>query len=149
MKPMPPWRAMAMARRASVTVSMAEATIGIFSAILRERQVRVSVCVGSTEDLPGRSRTSSNVKASGMGPSIIKTPMIQKSALKRKSPAICAGLDKGAYVANRFHQGSLYFRGTAERNQVAGGGRIFRRLCQRENSDTNVWCNRRRFKFGD
>ena len=71
MKPMPPWREMAIARRESVTVSIAAATIGIFSEILRERQVRVSACAGSTEDLPGSSSTSSNVNPSGIGPSII------------------------------------------------------------------------------
>ena len=75
MKPMPPWRAMAMARRESVTVSMAAATMGMFSAILRERHVRVSACAGSTEDFPGSSSTSSNVSPSGMGPSIIDSPV--------------------------------------------------------------------------
>ena len=56
MKPMPPWRAMAMARRASVTVSMAAATMGMLSEILRERQVRVSACVGSIDDFPGQQQ---------------------------------------------------------------------------------------------
>src|ERR1700752_2671520 len=69
--PIPPWRAIAIARRESVTVSIAAATMGIFSGTLRARQVRVSACVGSTEDLPGSSRTSSNVSPSGMAPSII------------------------------------------------------------------------------
>jgi hypothetical protein len=53
--------------------------------------------------LPGSSRTSSNVSASGIGPSIIKTPIIQKRALERKSPATMAGLKEVADVANGLH----------------------------------------------
>src|SRR5215469_4463209 len=68
---MPPWRAIAIAKRESVTVSIAAATIGMLRGILRVKQVRVSASVGNTDDLPGSKSTSSNVKPSGMAPSII------------------------------------------------------------------------------
>ena len=64
MTPMPPACAMAMAILASVTVSMAEAMIGILSEISRVRRVRISASDGSTSDNPGVSRTSSKVSAS-------------------------------------------------------------------------------------
>ena len=69
-KPSPPCRAMAMARRDSVTVSMAAETSGMFSEILRVSCVCVFTSVGSTEDFPGTSSTSSNVNPSRIGPSI-------------------------------------------------------------------------------
>src|SRR5271154_3550459 len=69
MIPMPPWRAMAMARRDSVTVSLAAEARGILIVSLRVNCVAVSTSVGITEDLPGRSSTSSNVRPSRMGPS--------------------------------------------------------------------------------
>ena len=62
---MPPACAMAIAILASVTVSMAEATTGIFSVIPRVMRVRISTSDGSTSDSPGLSSTSSKVKASG------------------------------------------------------------------------------------
>src|SRR5579863_3784647 len=68
--PSPPWRAMAIARRDSVTVSIAAETSGMFSEILRVSCVLVSTSVGRTEDFPGTSSTSSNVKPSVIGPSI-------------------------------------------------------------------------------
>src|SRR5256885_9779382 len=46
--PMPPWRAMAIAKRDSVTVSMAADASGIFRGSLRVKQVRVSVDRKST-----------------------------------------------------------------------------------------------------
>ena len=64
MTPMPPACAMAIAISASVTVSMAEATIGMLSAISRVMRVRMSTSDGSTSDRPGLSRTSSKVSAS-------------------------------------------------------------------------------------
>src|SRR5579862_2616242 len=110
MNPIPPWRAIAIARRESVTVSIAAATIGIFSGTLRARQVRVSAWVGRTEDLPGSSRTSSNVSPSGMAPSIINFSCVflfasrQKSAHKQLSPAGFAGLDLDLIVATYHHK---------------------------------------------
>ncbi len=64
MTPSPPACAMAMAILASVTVSMAEATIGILSVISRVMRVRMSASDGSSSDSPGLSRTSSKVSAS-------------------------------------------------------------------------------------
>jgi hypothetical protein len=85
---MPPCREMAMANREreSVTVSMAAATIGMFSEILRERQVRVSACAGSTDDLPGSSSTSSNVLGNyswGAG------GMLRSNRLSRSDRMVC------------------------------------------------------------
>src|SRR5208337_3904638 len=60
-----------MARRDSVTVSMAALTIGRFKAMLRVSLVWVSTSVGKTDDFAGRSRTSSKVSPSGIGPSSI------------------------------------------------------------------------------
>src|SRR5262249_12266014 len=64
MTPRPPACAIAIAIRASVTVSMAEATIGILSAISRVMRVRRSVSDGMTCDNAGWIRTSSQVSAS-------------------------------------------------------------------------------------
>ena len=49
----------------SVTVSMAEAMIGMLSDIERVMWVRISTSDGSTSDRPGLSSTSSKVNASG------------------------------------------------------------------------------------
>ena len=70
MTPIPPACAMAMAMRASVTVSMAEDSSGMFILMDFVTRVRVSASLGSTEDAPGTSRTSSKVRASriSMGP---------------------------------------------------------------------------------
>src|SRR5436190_8712988 len=51
---------------ASVTVSMAEDRIGMFSGMPRVRSVLVSAWLGRTEDSRGCSRTSSNVSPSGI-----------------------------------------------------------------------------------
>ena len=56
---MPPWRAIAMAMRASVTVSMAAETNGIRTLISRVRREVVSTSEGITSVAPGSSRTSS------------------------------------------------------------------------------------------
>src|ERR1700735_2978565 len=68
---MPPWRAIAIAKLDSVTVSMAAEASGIFSESLRVKQVRVSTSMGKMEDLPGSGSTSSKVRPSEIGPSII------------------------------------------------------------------------------
>ena len=60
----PPACAMAIAILASVTVSMAEATIGILSGMSRVMRVRMSASDGSSSDSPGFSSTSSKVSAS-------------------------------------------------------------------------------------
>ena len=63
---MPPACAMAIAMADSVTVSIAEATIGMLRLISRVILVRTSTSEGSTSDRPGLSSTSSNVNASGI-----------------------------------------------------------------------------------
>ena len=68
MTPSPPACARAIAIAASVTVSIAEVMIGIFSAISRVMRVRTSVSVGKTSERPGRNKTSSKVSASGRLP---------------------------------------------------------------------------------
>ena len=67
MTPRPPAWAMAMARRASVTVSMAAEMMGIESGIVRVMRVAVETSAGSTEDAPGFISTSSKVRYSGIG----------------------------------------------------------------------------------
>src|SRR5437899_9483670 len=69
--PIPPWRAMAIARRDSVTVSMAAEASGMFRASFLAKFVVVSTSPGSTDDLPGKSSTSSKVRPSEIGPSLI------------------------------------------------------------------------------
>ena len=64
MKPRPPSCANAIAKRASVTVSIDAETIGRFSSIVFVRRVlRLAVC-GNTVEWPGTNSTSSKVKAS-------------------------------------------------------------------------------------
>ena len=60
--PMPPWRAMAIAMRASVTVSIAADAKGIPKRVLRVNCAEVSTSDGTTLDSAGSSSTSSNVK---------------------------------------------------------------------------------------
>ena len=67
MNPKPPCRARAIARRDSVTVSMAALTTGIFKRTVFVRGVLVSTSVGSTELKEGTRRTSSKVSASASG----------------------------------------------------------------------------------
>ena len=65
MTPMPPACAMAMASRASVTVSIAEETIGRLRRIVRVRREAMLTALGITVLWPGRSSTSSNASPSG------------------------------------------------------------------------------------
>src|SRR6476469_4857091 len=64
---MPPACAMAIARPASVTVSMAAEISGMPSSIVWVSLVRVSTWEGRTSDAAGTSSTSSKVRASGIG----------------------------------------------------------------------------------
>ena len=57
--PRPPWRAMAIAMRASVTVSMAEESSGDATVMRRVRREVVSASLGMTSVCPGSSMTSS------------------------------------------------------------------------------------------
>src|SRR5690606_19187516 len=63
MIPIPPSLAMAMARRASVTVSIAAETKGMFSEISRGSWVRSLVSRGSPAEQAGANSTSSQVYA--------------------------------------------------------------------------------------
>ena len=63
--PTPPWRAIAIAMRASVTVSMAEDTSGVRSVMLRVSRVVVSTSLGSWSETAGWSSTSSKVRPRG------------------------------------------------------------------------------------
>ncbi len=60
--PMPPWRAIAMAIRDSVTVSIAAETSGSLTEMLRDSRVEVSTSLGMTSVAPGSSSTSSKVR---------------------------------------------------------------------------------------
>ncbi len=62
--PIPPSRASAIARRASVTVSIAAETIGMWSVIERVSCVAVETSFGRTCDSAGWRSTSSNVSPS-------------------------------------------------------------------------------------
>ena len=56
---MPPWRAMAIAMRASVTVSIAAESSGVATVMRRVRRELVSASLGMTSVCPGSRRTSS------------------------------------------------------------------------------------------
>src|ERR1019366_7716408 len=66
MTPSPPFCAIAIARRDSVTVSLAAERMGMFSPIPGASRVFRSVSAGWTFERAGRRRTSSNVRASGI-----------------------------------------------------------------------------------
>src|SRR5229473_4072909 len=78
---------MAIANRDSVTVSIAADTSGTLIFSFRVKFVRVSTSAGSTELLPGTSKTSSNVRPSRMAPSIIPTSRIGFQGLFYKPQA--------------------------------------------------------------
>ncbi len=63
--PMPPWRAMAIAIRASVTVSIALETSGMLSVTFLVSCVTVRSWLGSRSDSPGCKSTSSKVSPNG------------------------------------------------------------------------------------
>ena len=64
MMPMPPWRAIATAIRASVTVSIGEEISGILTLIRLDTRVEVSAWDGTTSLSLGCSSTSSKVRPS-------------------------------------------------------------------------------------
>lgn len=57
--PTPPCRAIEIAMRDSVTLSIAAESSGMFTRTLREMRDEVSTALGSTSDAPGSSSTSS------------------------------------------------------------------------------------------
>ena len=64
--PIPPNCAITIAMSASVTVSIADDSTGMLSAMPRVNWVAVSAMLGRTSDAPGTSRTSSKVRPSRM-----------------------------------------------------------------------------------
>ena len=86
--PIPPARAIAMAIRASVTVSIAELTRGTRSRILRVSWLAVSAVAGTTSEAAGSSRTSSKVR-----PSIA---ILCGSSPPVRTPGLASALDIGA-----------------------------------------------------
>src|ERR1700712_3977130 len=78
---MPPSRAIAIAIRASVTVSMGEDTTGTFKVMLFVSFVVRITSFGSTSDLPGCNKTSSNVNASTNLSSAGRSVMMVKTYL--------------------------------------------------------------------
>jgi hypothetical protein len=81
------------------------------------RQVRVSACAGSTEDLPGKSSTSSNVSPSGIAPSIIYAPVLDQSAINNKAQQDSLGYREDSSVAKYLHYRTYDFRLNGGRNQ--------------------------------
>jgi hypothetical protein len=67
MNPMPPARAMLIAASASVTVSIAALTMGMFSERFLVSHVLVSTSLGTTSEYPGINKTSSKENASSGG----------------------------------------------------------------------------------
>jgi hypothetical protein len=57
--PTPPWRAIAIAMRDSVTLSMAADSSGMFTRTFLETYEAVSISSGAMSDGPGSSSTSS------------------------------------------------------------------------------------------
>ena len=84
--PMPPARAIAIAIRDSVTVSMAELTSGTFSRILRVSWLEVSAVAGITSEAAGSRRTSSKVSPS-------------MATLVGSSPPVGTGMARGMLLS--------------------------------------------------
>src|SRR6266508_5108876 len=84
MTPMPPCCASAIARAASVTVSIAEEHNGIWSWMLRVNCVDVSVSFGKTSERAGTKSTSSNVRPSGSSTEIIQCYRLLKDQYEMK-----------------------------------------------------------------
>src|SRR5713226_10197258 len=133
--PMPPCRAMAMARRDSVTVSMAAEASGMFIGSLRAKFVVVSTSVGSTDDLPGRSSTSSKVRPSEIILSIIpasrkKIGRAQTGAIKQRSPAGPRWAGRQLHqIEKMHHRESSILRGIAIPVKLRGKGSGQQRRC--------------------
>ena len=64
MTPMPPWRAIAMAMRDSVTLSIAADTSGTANVMSAANVAAVSTLSGNVSEYPGMTTTSSKVSAS-------------------------------------------------------------------------------------
>src|SRR3974377_799456 len=122
--PIPPWREIPIASRDSVTVSIAAEASGILMVSLRVNWVVVSASVGRTEDLPGRRRTSSNVRPSGIGPSIMETSKDRigwatPGRQKQRSPAGRRWAGKSVQQIKKFHHREPSILGVAGRSGQA------------------------------
>ena len=84
--PMPPNCAMAMAKRASVTVSMAADTIGKLMRILRVSCVAKRTSLGKIIECAGTRETSSNVRASARMRSIESSELLKQSIIPNCVP---------------------------------------------------------------
>ena len=91
MIPMPPTRARAIASGASVTVSIAALTMGMFRRMRRVRRVVVSTCLGRTAERAGIKATSSNVRPS----SISLFNMSEASGRRGNRVAFCVSYSPG------------------------------------------------------
>src|SRR5690606_250112 len=101
--PMPPSWAMAMARRASVTVSIAAEMIGRFRRSEGVRRVARETSLGRTEECAGTSETSSYVSASAWMRSIGSPGSVGSGALYRAAtcPRANAHTGTGRAAAGR------------------------------------------------
>ncbi len=89
MMPRPPSRARATARPLSVTVSMAADRMGMFSVMLFVSWVFRSASRGSMLLRPGKSRTSSKVRASRMLAVVISASINEKGRPSVDAPFRC------------------------------------------------------------
>src|SRR5438093_7344584 len=131
--PMPPSCAMAMARRASVTVSIAADTSGMFSWMLRDRRVARLVSRGRTWEYAGTNNTSSKVSAlprRRMG----KAPDAKANYTEANKglPGARSGCDKGpGRRAPRGYTGSLRSSGLDRRHVRNALAPVHRLDCHR------------------
>src|SRR6185503_15616391 len=150
MMPIPPSCAIAIARRASVTVSMAADTRGMLSSSLRVRRDFRETWRGRTREWAGRRRTSSKVSAFWItrmvnsayknalyaSPSRASPPRFLGIQRQRPQDFQTVAITQGALGRNRFAGNSeLHMRGgqSMAREQAAcgnclAGERAFRQL---------------------
>jgi hypothetical protein len=81
MTPIPPACAIDMAILLSVTVSIAELSSGMLSAIERVTRVVVSAVEGKTLEAPGTNKTSSKVRASRISICILRGMCVWRFAI--------------------------------------------------------------------
>ena len=95
-KPIPPSCAIAIAMRASVTVSIAADTSGMFRRIRRDRRVETSASRGTTALAAGTSSTSSKVSPSASS----RTSMTTSRSTKAPSRAANGAFNRVSYGAS-------------------------------------------------
>src|SRR5438270_3525081 len=109
--PIPPSRASAIARRASVTVSIAAETIGIASSMRGVRRVAVETSFGSTCDSAGTSSTSSKV-----------SPSRPNFSSSRRRRSISTSYGSAALDSTPIRQRISVFRRRSGRSALVGDG---------------------------